>query len=75
MLAGLDPRTLDDQSLTGLLAGAGLTVGGRLALPQRMAPVNALLEVAPAPVREALLLGVLDLLARPAAPSGTPDGR
>ncbi|XVX21784.1 pyridoxal phosphate-dependent decarboxylase family protein [Actinomycetota bacterium] len=35
-------------------------------VPKRMAPVNALLDVAPPPLREALLLGVLDRLTRPA---------
>ena len=38
---------------------------GALALPRRMAPVNALLDACPPPLREALLLGVLDRLSRP----------
>ena len=33
--------------------------------PRRMAPVNALLDACPPPLREALLLGVLDRLSRP----------
>ena len=37
----------------------------RLALPERMAPVNALLDACPPALREALLLGVLDRLSRP----------
>jgi hypothetical protein len=36
-----------------------------LALPERMAAVNALLDALPADLREALLLGVIDRLARP----------
>ena len=36
-----------------------------LALPEKMAPVNALLNVAPAPLREALLIAFLDRLQRP----------
>ena len=64
--ASLDPETLDDAGFAGLLAAAGLAGDdGRLALPTRMAPVNALLDLCPAPVREALLLGVLDRLSRP----------
>jgi sphinganine-1-phosphate aldolase len=60
---GLDPATLDDAAFDGLLALAGL--GGAGALPERMAPVNALLNVAPARLREALLIAFLDRLMRP----------
>ncbi|WP_344615955.1 pyridoxal phosphate-dependent decarboxylase family protein [Dactylosporangium salmoneum] len=46
------------------LAGAlGLGAGG--ALPERMAPVNALLNAAPPAVREQLLVAFLSLLQRP----------
>lgn len=52
-----------------LLAAAGLvdpSAGeGGLVLPSRMAGVNALLDAAPPAVREAVLVGVLDRLARP----------
>lgn len=66
LVAGLDPATLDDAGFAGLLAAAGLAgEGGSLALPERMAPVNALLDACPPPLREALLLGVLDRLSRP----------
>ena len=68
--APIDPATLDDAGFAGLLAAAGLAGSdGALALPDRMAPVNALLDACPAPLREALLLGVLDRLSRP-----TPTG-
>ncbi|QNE17384.1 aspartate aminotransferase family protein [Kribbella qitaiheensis] len=60
---GLDPATLDDAAFDGLLALAGLGDGG--ALPDRMAPVNALLNVAPPRLREALLVAFLDRLMRP----------
>ncbi|MCE1179615.1 MAG: aspartate aminotransferase family protein [Micrococcales bacterium] len=64
----IDADALDDATLDGLLAIAGLAAGdGSVAVPKRMAPVNALLDVAPPPLREALLLGVLDRLTRPAA--------
>lgn len=62
----LDPETLSDSDFDALLALAGLAGGdGSLALPERMAPVNALLDVAPPVLREALLLAFLDRLARP----------
>ena len=65
----LDPTTLTDADFDGLLALAGLAgdkVGDSgLALPERMAPVNALLDVAPPRLREALLLAFLDRLSRP----------
>ena len=51
-----------------LLGAAGLAgADGSLALPERMAPVNALLDACPPAPREALLLGVLDRLSRPTA--------
>jgi hypothetical protein len=69
MLAGLDPAALDDATFAGLLAAAGLAgEGGGIALPERMAPVNALLDACPPAVREALLLGVLDRMGRPTSP-------
>jgi glutamate/tyrosine decarboxylase-like PLP-dependent enzyme len=60
---GLDPATLDDAAFDGLLELAGLGTGE--ALPERMAPVNALLDVAPPQLREALLIAFLDRLMRP----------
>lgn len=64
--ASLDPATLDEAAFEGLLQVAGLAGSdGRLALPRRMAPVNALLEVAPPRLREALLVAVFDRLVRP----------
>ena len=64
----LDPETLSDNDFDGLLALAGLADGdGALELPERMAPVNALLDVAPPRLREALLLAFLDRLSRPTA--------
>ncbi|EWT02356.1 pyridoxal-dependent decarboxylase [Intrasporangium oryzae NRRL B-24470] len=64
----LDPATLDDAAFDGLLALAGLGDGaGGLALPERMAPLNALLDALSPELREAILLGVIDRLARPSA--------
>ena len=61
----LDPISLDDAAFDGLLQLAGLAGADGPALPERMAPVNALLDAAPAPVREALLIAFLDRLQRP----------
>ncbi len=66
LLGSVDPATLVDAGFAGLLAAAGLAGSdGTLALPTRMATVNALLDACPPPLREALLLGVLDRLSRP----------
>ncbi|MEI2826078.1 MAG: aminotransferase class V-fold PLP-dependent enzyme [Dermatophilaceae bacterium] len=64
--ASLDPATLTERDFDGLLALAGLAGGdGSLALPERMAPVNALLDLAPPDLREAMLLAFLGRLSRP----------
>ena len=66
MASGLDPALLDEATFAALLAAAGLAGGdGALVLPERMASVNALLDALPTGLREALLLGVVDRLARP----------
>jgi glutamate/tyrosine decarboxylase-like PLP-dependent enzyme len=51
----------------GAAAGALGLIGddGSLALPRRMAPVNALLDELPGPAREQVLRGVLSILTRP----------
>jgi sphinganine-1-phosphate aldolase len=63
----LDPRALTDEDFDGLLAASGLV--GRsdegLTLPERLAEVNALLDVATPAMREALLVAFLDRLSRP----------
>ncbi|NLC97867.1 MAG: aspartate aminotransferase family protein, partial [Actinomycetales bacterium] len=61
----IDPATLNDEAFDGLLALAGLGGdGGEVSAPDRMAPVNALLNVAPPALREALLIAFLDRLSR-----------
>ena len=62
--ASLDPDTLDDEAFDGLLALAGLAGEGGVAVPDRLGPVNALLDVAPPRVREALMIAFLDRLSR-----------
>jgi sphinganine-1-phosphate aldolase len=65
-IEALDPAALSDEDFDGLLAASGL-VGGSdgLELPDRMAEVNALLDVASPAMREALLTAFLDRLSRP----------
>ncbi|GAB2601582.1 pyridoxal phosphate-dependent decarboxylase family protein [Kribbella endophytica] len=63
----LDPSTLDDAAFDGLLSIAGLaTTAATGTLPTQMAPINALLDVAPPALRETLLIAFLDRLMRPA---------
>ncbi|WP_409464446.1 pyridoxal phosphate-dependent decarboxylase family protein [Amycolatopsis sp. GA6-003] len=62
-VAALDPETLTSEQFGGLLAAAGLTGGD--GLPERMAPVNALLAAAPEPLRERLLVECLGALYTP----------
>ncbi len=50
----LDPSTLTSEAFGDLLAMAGLSVDS--GLPERMAPINRILEVLPAPLKERLLV-------------------
>ena len=67
LVRALDPATLSDADFDGLLDAAGLTggAGNGLALPERMAEVNALLDLASPALREAVLTAFLDRLSRP----------
>ena len=66
VVRALDPAVLTDADFDGLLAAAGLLGDGPdLALPERMAEVNALLDLAAPALREALLTAFLDRLSRP----------
>ncbi|HEU4514748.1 MAG TPA: aminotransferase class V-fold PLP-dependent enzyme [Nocardioidaceae bacterium] len=60
----LDPATLTEQDFDGLLAGVGMG-GSASVMPERMAEVNALLDLATPALREALLVAFLDRLSRP----------
>ncbi|WP_137121549.1 pyridoxal phosphate-dependent decarboxylase family protein [Segeticoccus rhizosphaerae] len=59
----LDPSELDEATFEGLLATAGLDLAA--GLPARMAPVNALLDLAAPDLREAVLKAFLAQLSRP----------
>ncbi len=68
LIAALDPAALTPEDFDGLLAASGLVgedADGALALPARMAEVNAMLEIASPALREALLVTFLDRLTRP----------
>ncbi|WP_133903863.1 pyridoxal phosphate-dependent decarboxylase family protein [Actinophytocola oryzae] len=61
-IAGLDPAELTPEAFGALLAMAGMT---KVAAPKRMAEVNAMLAVAPPPLRERLLVEFLSVLYTP----------
>jgi sphinganine-1-phosphate aldolase len=60
----LDPATLTESDFDGLLAAVGMG-GDEPGLPEKMAEINALLDIASPHLREALLVAFLDRLARP----------
>ncbi len=66
-IEALDPAALSEEDFDGLLAASGLLAdpSAGLALPDRLAPVNAMLDVASPALREALLIAFLDRLSRP----------
>ncbi len=66
IVEALDPSALTDSEFDALLAAAGLTPGEGDVLPERMAGVNALLDLAAPALREAVLIAFLDRLLRPA---------
>ncbi|WP_244930048.1 aminotransferase class V-fold PLP-dependent enzyme [Nocardioides sp. W7] len=80
-IESLDPAALTDDDFDGLLAASGLVgssgsaAGDGLALPERMAEVNAMLDLASPAMREALLVAFLDRLSRPVrGAAGGPAG-
>ena len=62
----LDPTALTDDDFDGLLAAVGMAGGDGVGLPDSMAEINALLDLASPALREALLSAFLDRLQRPA---------
>ena len=61
----LDPAVLTDEDFDGLLAAVGMAGGDSVGLPESMAEINSLLDVAAPALREALLVAFLDRLQRP----------
>jgi glutamate/tyrosine decarboxylase-like PLP-dependent enzyme len=62
----LEAATLTDADFDGLLAAVGMAGGDGVAIPDSMAEINALLDLATPDLREALLAAFLDRLQRPA---------
>jgi glutamate/tyrosine decarboxylase-like PLP-dependent enzyme len=61
----LDASALTDADFDGLLAAVGMAGEGGVGLPDSMAEINALLDLASPELREALLTAFLDRLTRP----------
>lgn len=66
LVRAVDPDTLTEEDFDGMLAAVGMAGGETLGVPERMAEINALLDLAGPALREALLVAFLDRLARPA---------
>jgi hypothetical protein len=64
----LDASALTDEDFDGLRAVIGMAGGEGIGLPESMAEINALLDLAAPALREALLTAFLDRLLRPAHP-------
>jgi glutamate/tyrosine decarboxylase-like PLP-dependent enzyme len=64
-VTALDPDKLTPEMVGALAAGLGLDVTGGGRLTARMAPVNAVLDSVPPPVRARLVVALVDLLQRP----------
>ncbi len=64
----LDPAALSDEDFDGLLAAVGMAGDDGVGLPESMAEINALLDLATPALREALLSAFLDRLMRPTPP-------
>jgi sphinganine-1-phosphate aldolase len=67
-VGALDPETLSEADFDGLLAAVGMAGADGVALPESMAEINALLDLASPRLREALLVAFLDRLTRPVRP-------
>jgi glutamate/tyrosine decarboxylase-like PLP-dependent enzyme len=70
-VGALDPAGLTEEDFDGLLAAVGMGgAGPAAALPESMAEINALLDLASPALREALLVAFLDRLTRPVRQDG-----
>jgi sphinganine-1-phosphate aldolase len=61
----LDAASLSEDDFDGLLAAVGMAGGEGVGIPESMAEINALLDLADPDLREALLTAFLDRLQRP----------
>lgn len=61
----LDASALTDEDFDGLLAAVGMAGEDEVGLPDSMAEINSLLDIATPALREALLVAFLDRLQRP----------
>ena len=61
----LDAASLSEADFDGLLAAVGMAGGDGVGLPDSMAEINSLLDLAAPDLREALLTAFLDRLTRP----------
>jgi sphinganine-1-phosphate aldolase len=64
-VGALDAATLSEADFDGLLAAVGMAGEGGAGLPESMAEINSLLDLATPDLREALLTAFLDRLSRP----------
>ena len=64
-VGSLDPAGLSDEDFDGLLAAVGMAGGDGVGIPESMAEINALLNLATPALREAMLSAFLDRLQRP----------
>jgi len=60
----VDLRDFDDAARDRMLDLIDFDIGPGMALPDRVAPLNAVLDLASAPVRQAIMIGVLDRQSR-----------
>ncbi len=66
LVGSLNPADLTPSTVESLAAGLGLSLAGRGSpMPSRQADLNALLDIAPPALREALFISFLSLLQRP----------
>ena len=73
MAASLDPSSLPPGSVDMVLAAAGVSLGGPDAgegIPDRRATLNAIMDLAPEPLVEWLLIEVLGNVLRPSPQPG-----
>jgi glutamate/tyrosine decarboxylase-like PLP-dependent enzyme len=70
-VGALDAATLSEEDFDGLLAAVGMSGADGVGLPESMAEINSLLDLAPPALREALLTAFLDRLARPVRSRGS----